>query len=105
MRSLVKNFEPPHMRILTFTPPPLAVTVTQRYALDSEASMAAYMLDTAEGGPIAAVVDASEWQTYTHGTITSCGMDVNHAVQITGVNLNADEWRIRNSWDTGKTKA
>jgi len=72
------------------------VTVTTWYALESEESMAAYMLDTEVGGPIAAVVDASDWQTYSHGTKTTCGMDVNHAVQITGV--SSDVWKVRNSW-------
>mmetsp|Transcript_8107 Transcript_8107/g.19262 ORF Transcript_8107/g.19262 Transcript_8107/m.19262 type:complete len:363 (+) Transcript_8107:128-1216(+) len=73
------------------------VTVKAWYGLENEESMAAYMLDTTNGGPIAAVVDASQWQTYTGGVITSCGMDVDHAVQITGVSPD-NSWKVRNSW-------
>lgn len=58
--------------------------------------MAAYMLDTTDGGPIAAVVDASEWQTYTGGVVKSCGMDVGMYVREVDAAKSGRRRRRRN---------
>jgi hypothetical protein len=55
------------------------VSLTATYQLTSEASMATYALGT---GPIAVVVDASEWSTYTGGVVSVCGTSIDHAVQV-----------------------
>lgn len=69
-------------------------------------------------GPIGVYVDASSFQFYDGGKtyrsaandpgctpITSCGTDVNHAVEITGTYNysvgSVDGWVIRNHWGTG----
>lgn len=75
------------------------VTVRGYYTLTSEASMASHALST---GPIAVAVDASAWSTYTGGVMAECGDEIDHAVQITGVDVSADGyWKVRNSWGTG----
>ncbi len=64
-----------------------------------EKDMAAYVLGHA---PLAIYVDASAWNTYTGGVMSAevCGKDFDHAVQIVGINLEAETpyWVIRNSW-------
>jgi len=59
-------------------------------------------------GPIAIVVDASNWGSYTGGvfTATQCGSSaansIDHAVQLVGFNSGANPpyWIVRNSWST-----
>lgn len=62
-----------------------------------EKDMANYMF---EHGPIALYVDASTWNTYTGGVMSTCGNSVNHAVQAVGLNTEASPpyWIVRNSW-------
>lgn len=62
-----------------------------------EKDMANYML---REGPIALYVDASTWNTYTGGVLTTCGTKINHGVQAVGLNMEADVpyWIVRNSW-------
>lgn len=44
----------------------------------------------AKHGPLIAAVDASSWQNYLGGTIQfHCFNDLNHAVQITGYDLES----------------
>jgi len=57
-------------------------------------------------GPVSVCVDASSWQTYTGGILSSCGNNIDHCVQLTGYNSydptsqNANSaWIVRNSWD------
>jgi cathepsin F len=55
-------------------------------------------------GPLSICVDASTWQTYSGGIITShCGQQLDHCVQIVGwatSTNNVDYWIVRNSWGT-----
>lgn len=62
-----------------------------------EKDMANYMF---QEGPIALYVDASTWNTYKSGVMTTCGTSINHGVQAVGLNMEADVpyWIIRNSW-------
>jgi len=70
------------------------VTVTDYYTLRTETSMASYALAT---GPIAIAVDASAWSSYTGGILTKCGTSIDHAVQITGINLDQNYWKVKKS--------
>jgi len=52
-------------------------------------------------GPVSVCVDASSWQYYSGGVLTSCGTSVDHCVQLTGyANYGASGayWIVRNSW-------
>lgn len=49
--------------------------------------------------PLSVAVDASNWSPYSSGILNSCGMKVNHAVLLVGV--NSTTWKIKNSWGTG----
>jgi len=54
-------------------------------------------------GPPSACVDASTWQYYRGGVITSgCGNSLDHCIQITGwATVNGvGAWTVRNSWGT-----
>jgi len=62
-----------------------------------EAKMGSYVAGT---GPLSIVVDASEWSTYTGGIMTTCGQDLDHAVQAVGINTEEGYWKVRNSWGT-----
>jgi len=58
-------------------------------------------LSSSSGGPVSVCVDASAWQTWTGGILTSCGNSVDHCVQLTGYyNYGASNayWNVRNSW-------
>jgi len=61
------------------------------------------MLKQIEKSPMSITVDATTWQTYTGGVITSssgCGTTIDHAVQVVGYNADGNYWIVRNSWDT-----
>jgi len=52
-------------------------------------------------GPVSVCVDASSWQTYTGGVLSSCGNNVDHCVQATGYANYGQAgayWIVRNSW-------
>ena len=51
-------------------------------------------------GPISVCVDASSWQYYKGGVMSSCGQSVDHCVQAVGYNsaANPPYWIVRNSW-------
>jgi len=54
-------------------------------------------------GPVSVCVDASSWQFYNGGILTSCGEDVDHCVQVTGYTKYGSKgayWHVRNSWGT-----
>jgi len=54
-------------------------------------------------GPVSVCVDASSWQFYTSGILTSCGTQVDHCVQATGYynyGSSSQYWNVRNSWGT-----
>jgi cathepsin F len=68
---------------------------------DNEAAMQQFTYTT---GPPSVCVDATIWQTYKSGIITSssgCGRQLDHAVQLTGWLTASDgtvAWIVRNSW-------
>jgi len=66
---------------------------------DDENAMAQSLVQT---GPAAICVDASSWQFYNGGVITSCGQQVDHCVQLTGYSVQSgvNAWNVRNSWGT-----
>jgi C1A family cysteine protease len=53
-------------------------------------------------GPPSVCVDASSWQSYSGGVLSSCGCNIDHAVQAVGINADgqANSYKIRNSWNT-----
>jgi hypothetical protein len=63
--------------------------------LKTEATMTSYVKST---GPVSIAIDASSWSTYSGGILSECGTDINHAVQLVGVDTDAGYWKVRNSW-------
>jgi len=53
-------------------------------------------------GPPSVCVDASSWSSYTGGVMTSCGCNIDHAVQATGISsqFGTPAYIVRNSWNT-----
>jgi len=67
----------------------------------SAPSQESNMLAQIQESPMSICVDATLWQTYQGGVITSssgCGTAIDHAVQATGYNAPGNYWIIRNSW-------
>ena len=54
-----------------------------------------YVLNT---GPLSICLDASEWNTYIGGVVTTCTKHLNHCVQIVGINTIDMIWKVRNQW-------
>lgn len=50
--------------------------------MSDEDSMKSHVLSK---GPLSVCLDASTWSTYESGVVTSCGTDVDHCVQVVGV--------------------
>ena len=52
------------------------------------------------GGTLSVVIDSTLWGPYKSGIFSSCGPthNINHGVQIVGVNVEGGYWIIRNSW-------
>lgn len=74
------------------------MTIDGYYTISSEQQMIDHVKST---GPLSACVDASEWLSYTKGVIQVCGSEVDHCIQIIGVDTSHDGyWRIRNTWGT-----
>jgi len=65
----------------------------------SEPTMLNYVQST---GPLSICVDASTWQYYNGGVVTSCPTQIDHCVQITGYGTydGLQVWVVRNSWGT-----
>jgi C1A family cysteine protease len=63
----------------------------------TEAAMATYVGTT---GPLSICVDANNWSTYRGGIMSKCGQQIDHAVQVVGVNTDEGYWKVRNSWGT-----
>ena len=74
-----------------------AVTVTMAYKVDGEQAMINQVL---AGRTLSVAVDANQWGPYKSGTFSGCSVNyqVNHAVNIVGVNVPAGYWIVRNSW-------
>lgn len=62
----------------------------------AESQIANYVKST---GPVSICIDASTWNSYTGGVMSTCGQSVNHAVQAVGVDdSSSGYWKVRNSW-------
>lgn len=76
------------------------VKPTQIYTFSNkqkETQMIDYVL---EKGPLSVCLDASEWDSYVSGVVSTCGEDVDHCVQVVGVDTEQGAWKVRNSWGT-----
>jgi len=79
----------------------VAATVTNYNSINGESGLY-QQTSSSSGGPVSVCVDASSWQDYTGGVITTCGEDVDHCVQLTGYaqyGSSGAYWIVRNSWD------
>ncbi len=67
--------------------------ILEKTPADTEKAFANYMLST---GTISIGADATTWNTYKSGIMSNCGKgtDVNHAVQLTGVDTSAGYWKV-----------
>jgi len=74
----------------------IGVTSYSTFTRGAESSIASHVKST---GPVSICIDASTWNSYTGGVMSSCGMNVNHAVQAVGVDdSSTGYWKVRNSW-------
>jgi len=77
----------------------IGVSGYSTFTRGDESSIANYVKST---GPVSVSVDATTWNSYTGGVMSSCGQSTNHAVQAVGVdNSSTGYWKVRNSWGTG----
>jgi len=80
----------------------VAATVSSYASVNGEDGLYS-QTSSSSGGPVSVCVDASSWQDYQGGVLTSCGEDVDHCVQLTGYNSygsSGSYWIVRNSWGT-----
>lgn len=49
--------------------------------------------------PVAAGVDAANWQLYTTGVFSNCGTNISHYVMVVGYD-DSGNWIVQNSWGT-----
>jgi len=78
----------------------VAATVTGYSSINGETGLY-QQTSSSSGGPVSVCVDASSWQTYSGGVLTSCGTSVDHCVQLTGYanyGQSGAYWIVRNSW-------
>jgi len=73
------------------------ISVSGYTTIKGESQMATYVQGT---GPLSVCVDASSWNSYKGGIMSSCGKSVNHCVQAVGVDTSGGYWKVRNSWGT-----
>ena len=73
------------------------MTTDGYYTVDGEQAMIDYVKST---GPLSACIDATNWASYVKGVVSVCGVEVDHCVQIIGVDTDSEDgsWLIRNSW-------
>lgn len=65
-----------------------------------ESRMLDYVLST---GPLSICLVASTWDSYVSGVLSACpndADDVDHCVQVVGVDLGTGAWKVRNQWST-----
>ena len=67
------------------------------YRVDGEANMINQVLS---GKTLSVSLDAHDMGSYTNGIYSGCGVNynVNHAMNIVGVNVAGGYWILRNSW-------
>eukprot|EP01039_Chlorochromonas_danica_P005486 gene5486-6040_t len=74
------------------------IKVSGYTTVKGESNMASYVQST---GPLSVCLDASNWNSYTGGILSSCGKSVDHCVQAVGVDTSSGGyWKVRNSWGT-----
>jgi len=74
------------------------ISVSGYKTISGESSMASYVQST---GPLSVCLDASSWNSYTGGIMSTCGKSVDHCVQAVGVlPTTGGYWKVRNSWGT-----
>jgi C1A family cysteine protease len=81
-------------------PSEAVATVTNYNSISGEDGLY-QQTSSSSGGPVSVCVDASSWQDYNGGVLTSCGNSVDHCVQLTGYanyGQSGDYWIVRNSW-------
>ena len=54
-------------------------------------------------GPLSICLSATDWNTYKSGIKATCTTDVNHCVQLVGIDTTGPTpyWILRNQWGTG----
>jgi cysteine peptidase B len=80
----------------------VVATVTSSNSVSGESGLYS-QTSSSSGGPVSVCVDASSWQDYNGGVLTSCGTNVDHCVQLTGYanyGQSGSYWIVRNSWGT-----
>ena len=60
----------------------------------AELQMANYVLTT---GPMNVLVDSTSWSTYISGTMASCTRNINHGVQVVGLDQVNGYWIVSNT--------
>ena len=76
----------------------VVATVTGSSSVSGESGLYS---QASSAGPVSVCVDASSWQYYQGGVLTSCTNNVDHCVQLTGyANYGSSNayWIVRNSW-------
>jgi C1A family cysteine protease len=76
------------------------VTATGFTLVESESAMEEYVWNS---GPLSVCLDATTWSSYSTGIVSSSDCDtgdINHCVQIVGLNKAEEYWIVRNSWGT-----
>jgi C1A family cysteine protease len=73
------------------------VKVQNFYELSTEDEMIDYVMTT---GPLSICAASSDWYTYVDGVLSTCGGEVDHCVQVVGVDKEQGYWKVRNTWGT-----
>jgi len=76
--------------------------ITKVEAISHEASGETLMYTEIKNSPMSICVDAESWQTYTGGIVTSktCGTELDHCVQVVGIDAEQGFWIVKNQWGT-----
>jgi len=85
-----------------FTASDVVTNVASQQSISGESGMYS-QLSSGSGGPLSVCVDASSWQNYQTGVLTTCTNNVDHCVQATGYGSYGSAfptayWNVRNSW-------
>jgi len=78
-------------------------TITGWETITGEVGLYKQLSSATTGGPVAVCIDATVWQYYQGGVLTSCGTNLDMCVQLTGYNnygQNGSYWIVRNEWGT-----
>merc|ERR1719240_1538346 len=92
-----------------FSKKKVATDITGFDYVSQQASQETNMFQQIQKSPISICVDATIWQTYVAGVITTasgCGTQLDHCVQVVGSVSASDSdigkayYKVRNSWAT-----